>query len=82
MPNYEGSQTTKNLGIRRPQPKRALYDPNMPNALVLYAPPPQSEHDKLKSDKLVLFLVIKINHPAYLVFSQIIFLTGMYEFML
>lgn len=76
MPNYEGSQTTKNLGIRRPQPKRALYDPNMPNALVLYAPPPQSQHDKLKSDKLVLL------KSACLVFSQIIFLTGMYKFML
>ncbi|ENN73266.1 hypothetical protein D910_02829, partial [Dendroctonus ponderosae] len=58
LPNYEGSQTTKNLGIRRPQPKRALYDPNMPNALVLFAPPPQTMHDKLKSDKNTLVHVV------------------------
>ncbi|XP_066144578.1 DNA repair and recombination protein RAD54-like [Euwallacea fornicatus] len=51
IPNYEGLQTTKNLGIRRAQPKRALYDPNMPNALVLYTPPVQTQHDKLKNDK-------------------------------
>ncbi|KAJ8956304.1 hypothetical protein NQ318_015040 [Aromia moschata] len=50
IPNYEGSNSTRNLGIRRTQVKRALYDPNMPNALVLYAPPELSEHDKLKSD--------------------------------
>ncbi|CAH1101909.1 unnamed protein product [Psylliodes chrysocephalus] len=50
IPNYEGSNSTRNLGIRRPQVKRALYDPNMPNALVLYAPPEVSQHDKLKSE--------------------------------
>lgn len=58
IPNYEGSQTTKNLGIRRSQPKRALYDPNMPNALVLYTPPLQTEHDKLKNNKDVLVHVV------------------------
>lgn len=50
IPNYEGSNSTRNLGIRRTQVKRALYDPNMPNALVLYAPPEITEHEKMKSD--------------------------------
>ncbi|XP_072379893.1 DNA repair and recombination protein RAD54-like [Diabrotica undecimpunctata] len=58
VPNYEGSNSTRNLGIRRPQVKRALYDPNTPNALVLYAPPEISEHDKLKSDKTILVHVV------------------------
>ncbi|KAJ8916525.1 hypothetical protein NQ315_000167 [Exocentrus adspersus] len=58
IPNYEGSNSTRNLGIRRPQPKRALYDPNMPNALVLYTPPEVSEHDKLKSDGIKLVHVV------------------------
>ncbi|KAF7274356.1 hypothetical protein GWI33_012974 [Rhynchophorus ferrugineus] len=58
VPNYEGSQTTKNLGIRRSQPKRALFDPNMPNALVLYEPPLQTQHDKMKNDKDILVHVV------------------------
>ncbi|KAL1501262.1 hypothetical protein ABEB36_006617 [Hypothenemus hampei] len=58
IPNYEGCQTTKNLGIRRPQPKRAMYDPNMPNALVLFAPPLQTEHEKMKSSQNVLVHVV------------------------
>ncbi|XP_030755044.1 DNA repair and recombination protein RAD54-like [Sitophilus oryzae] len=58
VPNYEGSQTTKNLGIRRSQPRRALYDPNMPNVLVLYEPPLQSEHDKMMNEKDILVHVV------------------------
>lgn len=58
IPNYEGSNSTRNLGIRRPQVKRALYDPNMPNALVLYAPPEVSQHDKLKSEGPLLVHVV------------------------
>ncbi|XP_074029572.1 DNA repair and recombination protein RAD54-like okr isoform X2 [Leptinotarsa decemlineata] len=59
IPNYEGSNSTRNLGIRRPQVKRALYDPNMPNALVLYAPPELTEHDKMKKkDGTVLVHVV------------------------
>ncbi|XP_018572376.1 DNA repair and recombination protein RAD54-like [Anoplophora glabripennis] len=58
IPNYEGSNSTRNLGIRRTQAKRALYDPNMPNALVLYAPPEISEHEKLKSDSIKLVHVV------------------------
>lgn len=51
IPNYVGGNSTRNLGIKRAQVRRALYDPNTPNALVLYAPPEISEHDKLKTDQ-------------------------------
>lgn len=40
----------KTLGMKRKQVRRALYDPNTPNALILYTPPEISEHDKLKCD--------------------------------
>ncbi|XP_050305885.1 DNA repair and recombination protein RAD54-like [Anthonomus grandis grandis] len=58
IPNWEGGQTTKNLGMRRPQQRRALYDPNMPNALVLFAPQAQTRHEMLKNDKDVLVHVV------------------------
>ncbi|KAF2896347.1 hypothetical protein ILUMI_09810 [Ignelater luminosus] len=58
VPNYIGSNSTKNLGIRRSQVRRALYDPNTPNALILYAPPEVSEHDKLKNDIEILVHVV------------------------
>ncbi|KAK9876241.1 hypothetical protein WA026_012540 [Henosepilachna vigintioctopunctata] len=58
IPNYEGCNSTKNLGIRRMRLKRALYDPNLPNALVLYIPPEMSEHEKLKNDAVVLVHVV------------------------
>lgn len=50
VPNYVGGYSNRTLGIRRSVVKRALYDPNTPNALVLYAPPELSEHEKLKRD--------------------------------
>lgn len=50
IPNYVCGNSTKTLGMRRPMPRRALYDPDTPNALVLYTPPEISEHDKLKAD--------------------------------
>ncbi|XP_018324804.1 DNA repair and recombination protein RAD54-like [Agrilus planipennis] len=58
IPNYVGSYSTKNLGIKRSQIKRALYDPNTPNALVLYTPPEMSEHEKLKSEGPTLVHVV------------------------
>uniref|UniRef100_A0A1Y1LRC4 DNA repair and recombination protein RAD54-like n=1 Tax=Photinus pyralis TaxID=7054 RepID=A0A1Y1LRC4_PHOPY len=57
-PNYQASNSTKTLGIRRSRVKRALYDPNTPNALVLYAPPEVTEHDKMKHDDKVLVHVV------------------------
>lgn len=50
IPNYIGGNSTRTLGIKRNQIRRALYDPNTPNALILYKPPEISEHDKLKRD--------------------------------
>ncbi|KAL3271526.1 hypothetical protein HHI36_022003 [Cryptolaemus montrouzieri] len=58
IPNYEGSNSTKNLGIRRIRMKRALYDPLSPNALVLYSPPELTEHEKLKNDADILVHVV------------------------
>lgn len=50
IPNYIGGNSNRTLGIKRSLVRRALYDPNTPNALVLYSPPEMSEHDKLKSE--------------------------------
>lgn len=50
IPNYCGGNSNRTLGIKRSIVRRALYDPNTPNALILYAPPEISEHDKLKRD--------------------------------
>ncbi|XP_063905867.1 DNA repair and recombination protein RAD54-like [Zophobas morio] len=58
LPNYEGCNSTRNLGIRRTKVRRALYDPNTPNALVLYSPPEISEHEKMKGDGPALVHVV------------------------
>jgi hypothetical protein len=58
IPNYEGCNSTKNLGIRRSRVRRALYDPNTPNALVLYAPPELSQHEKMKGEGPALVHVV------------------------
>ncbi|XP_022910598.2 DNA repair and recombination protein RAD54-like [Onthophagus taurus] len=58
IPNYVSCYSTKTLGMRRPRPRRALYDPNTPNALVLYVPPDVSEHDKLKNGDTILVHVV------------------------
>ncbi|KAF4526990.1 hypothetical protein B566_EDAN001537 [Ephemera danica] len=48
--NYSGGLGSRNLGVRRSGVRRALHDPDEPGALVLFTPPPISEHDKLKLD--------------------------------
>ncbi|XP_012276152.1 DNA repair and recombination protein RAD54-like [Orussus abietinus] len=48
IPGYQLSGRA--LGMRLSGPRRALYDPNEANALVVYVPPELSEHDKLKLD--------------------------------
>lgn len=58
IPNYVGSNSSRNLGIRRSQVRRSLYDPNTPNALVLYTPPEISEHEKLKNNSNILVHVV------------------------
>ncbi|EFA05805.2 DNA repair and recombination protein RAD54-like [Tribolium castaneum] len=57
-PNYQGCNSTRTLGLRRSVAPRPLYDPNTPNALILYSPPEQSEHEKLKGDGPVLVHVV------------------------
>ncbi|KAK9745329.1 SNF2-related domain [Popillia japonica] len=58
IPNYIGANSTKNLGIKRCRVSRALYDPNTPNALVLYIPPEITEHDRMKSNEKILVHVV------------------------
>ncbi|XP_044261674.1 DNA repair and recombination protein RAD54-like [Tribolium madens] len=58
LPDYQGCNSTRTLGMRRSKPRRPLYDPNTPNALVLYSPPEQSEHEKIKSDAPILVHVV------------------------
>ncbi|XP_049938338.1 DNA repair and recombination protein RAD54-like [Schistocerca serialis cubense] len=50
IPNYQGSSLSRALGVGRPKCRRPLHDPLEPNALVLYAPPELSAHEKLKTD--------------------------------
>jgi DNA repair and recombination RAD54-like protein len=38
--------------------RQSLYDPEEENALVLFAPPELSEHDKLKIDKYERFSIL------------------------
>lgn len=39
------------LGLRFSGPRRPLFDPDDSNALVVFAPPPISDHEKLKIDE-------------------------------
>lgn len=50
IPNYIPSYSSKSLGLKKACVRRALHDPDEPNALVLYRPPSISTHDKLKVD--------------------------------
>ncbi|CAG9126357.1 unnamed protein product [Plutella xylostella] len=48
IPNYVSSYCGKSLGLKRTQVRRALHDPDEPNALVLYRPPHLPEHERMK----------------------------------
>ncbi|GBP89730.1 DNA repair and recombination protein RAD54-like [Eumeta japonica] len=48
IPNYISSYCGKSLGLKRTQLRRALHDPDEPNALVLYRPPTIPEHERMK----------------------------------
>lgn len=50
IPNYQGGYNSRALGIKRSGARRALHDPDDPNALVLFSPPELSAHEKLKVD--------------------------------
>lgn len=60
IPNYQGGYNSRALGIRRSGVRRALHDPEEPNALVLYTPPVLSAHEKLKvdADKQLVHVVV------------------------
>jgi hypothetical protein len=48
--NYSPSSYGRSLGIRRSGSRQPLHNPEAEGALVLYAPPEISEHDRLKAD--------------------------------
>ena len=50
IPNYQGGYNCRALGIRRNGGRRALHDPDEPNALILFSPPEFSAHEKLKTN--------------------------------
>lgn len=51
IPNYNGNNSYRALGVKRDSIRRALHDPTEPGALVLYTPPQLSAHDLLKMEK-------------------------------
>lgn len=50
MENYTPGYGSRCLGVRRNGMRRALHDPDEPNALVLFRPPEISAQDQLKID--------------------------------
>jgi DNA repair and recombination RAD54-like protein len=50
IPNYVASSYGRSLGVRRAGGRQPLHDPFEERALVLYAPPELSEHEKLHLD--------------------------------
>jgi len=60
LKNYTPSSYGRCLGVRRLGARQPLHDPFEENALVLYAPPEISEHDKIKLDsaKLPVHVVV------------------------
>ena len=50
IPGYTGGSYGRSLGVRRSGGRQPLHDPYAEGALVLYDPPEQSEHEKLKTD--------------------------------
>ncbi|XP_065345333.1 DNA repair and recombination protein RAD54-like [Cloeon dipterum] len=60
MENYTPGYGSRCLGMRRGGMRRALHDPDEPNALVLYHPPEISANEKLKidQDKILVHVVV------------------------
>lgn len=60
IPNYQGGYNGRALGIRKNGMRRALHDPDEPNALVLFTPPEATAHEKLKasSEKQLVHVVV------------------------
>ena len=45
--DYDGGLYRRSLGIRKDSMRKALHDPNAPNALILFEPKEYSEQEKL-----------------------------------
>uniref|UniRef100_A0A915HI60 DNA repair and recombination protein RAD54-like n=1 Tax=Romanomermis culicivorax TaxID=13658 RepID=A0A915HI60_ROMCU len=58
IPNYEGSYSSRVLGMRRSGVPCALHDPYEEGALILYEPPEQSVTEKLKDSSKILVHVV------------------------
>lgn len=58
IPNYVSSYCSKSLGLKRSSIRRPLHDPDEPNALVLYRPPPVPSHEQMKNPNDVLVAVV------------------------
>lgn len=60
IPNYSGGLQGRALGIRRSGLRRALHDPDEPNALVLYSPPELTAEQQLTAaaQKLPVHVVV------------------------
>lgn len=61
IPDYVSSFSGKSLGLKKSTVRRALHDPDEPNALVLFRPPPLSEVDKLKADPETLQVAVVVD---------------------
>lgn len=60
IPNYVSSYSSRSLGLKKSSVRRALHDPDEPNALVLFRPAVIPEHEKLKmeNDKIEVAIVV------------------------
>ncbi|XP_037070372.1 DNA repair and recombination protein RAD54-like [Pollicipes pollicipes] len=61
IPSYQGVRLAdRRLGVRRAGARQPLHDPDEPGALVLFTPPPLSQHDRLAAqpDKQPVHVVV------------------------
>ncbi|KAG0415724.1 hypothetical protein HPB47_007073 [Ixodes persulcatus] len=58
IPNYVPSLQSRSLGLKRTSGPRPLHDPDEENALVLYAPPPLSNHEQISTTSRLVHVVV------------------------
>ncbi|XP_064477211.1 DNA repair and recombination protein RAD54-like [Ornithodoros turicata] len=58
IPNYVPSNQSRCLGLKRTSGPRPLHDPDEENALILYEPPPQTNHEQLSSTSRLVHVVV------------------------
>lgn len=70
IPGYELSR--RFLGVRLSGPRRALHDPDDANALIVYAPPELSEHERLKIDPYayIHISILSLKYISCIVYSN------------